>query len=98
MKKLNSKQILQELKATNDGDNWGWAMSVAFPLCEILYLRDEHDIPELMRFRPGMGGVNLEEDCHVTEILKDQETCDLEQIGRVLNRYMEILKQKGEDY
>lgn len=99
---MNSKNKQNELKSLyrqhSSGDAWGDAMSFAFPLCEILYSRDEHDVPELMKFRPSMGGVELNDECLITEDLKEYSTDELEAFGRMLNRLLDILKKKGMDY
>lgn len=96
---MRTLQNIKELyRQHSSGDAWGDAMSFAFPLCEILYLRDEHDIPELMRFRPGAGGIELNEECSITEDLKEFDTETLEEFGRILNRLLDILKKQGRDY
>jgi hypothetical protein len=92
------KELSQLYKLNSSGDSWGDAMSTAFALCDILYLREEHDIPELMGFKPGAGGVHLNEDCYLTQELKRYKTRDLELFGTKINRLINILKKQGRDY
>ncbi|NBW22342.1 MAG: hypothetical protein EBR82_81770 [Caulobacteraceae bacterium] len=92
------KQLSQLYKEHSNGDSWGNAMAMAFALCEVLYLRDENEIPELMRFKPGIGGVVIDEDNILAQTLQDFETSDLEIFGRKINRLLEILKKQGKDY
>lgn len=96
MRKLN--EIKNVYRQHSSGDAWGDAMSAGFALCEILYLRDEHDIPELMQFRPSPMGVMLNEECPLTAELNHFETKDLEAFGVILNRLIDILKACGKDY
>jgi len=92
------EQLKAEYRLHNSGDAWGDAMAFAFPLCEILYSRDEHDVPELMSFKPGAFGVQLDEEDTVTMMLNEFDTVTLEAFGRMLNRLLNILKAQGRDY
>lgn len=96
MKTLNDiKSLYRENKSC---DAWGDAISFAFILCDVLYSRDEHDIPELMHYYPSIMGVELDEDCYITQELLKYETDTLEEFGRILNRLIDILKKQGRDY
>lgn len=82
----------------SSGDAWDDAMNACFVLCEILYLRDEYDVPEMMSFRPGAGGVQLNDECIMTQELNEFDTVTLEVFGKKLNRLINILKAQGRDY
>ena len=92
------KQLSQIYKENSSGDSWGDAMAMGFALCEVLYLRDEFDVPDLMKFRPGILGVVIEDENTLAQSLQDFETSDLETFGRKINRLIDILKKQGKDY
>jgi len=94
----NLKELKRIFKSNSSGDAWGDSMAFAFPLCEVLYLRDAHDIPELMKYRPSPMGVRLDDECFITQEIKDIDTETLEDFGRLLNRVIDILKKQKRDY
>lgn len=98
MTSRKQNQLKEIYKIHSSGDAWGDAMATGFALCEILYIRGEHEIPELMQFRPGAGGVHLNEDCPLTQAFNWFETDELELFGKKINRLINILKKQGRDY
>jgi hypothetical protein len=95
---LTLDTLKAEYRLLGSNDPWGDAMAFAFPLCEVLYSRDEHDIPEIMGFRPGAGGIELDSEDYLVQVLQDYDTDILEDFGRLLNRLINILKAQGKDY
>ena len=98
MTTLTLKDLKQEFRLHSSGDAWGDAMAFAFPLCETLYERNAHDIPGLMQFSPGAGGVSDDPDDMIRQSLKEYDTATLEQFGLILNRLLDILRTQGRDH
>ena len=98
VKPLTLEALKHEYKLNGSGDAWGDAMTFAFALCETLYERDEHDIPELMRFSPGIFGVSDDLEDSIRQDLKRYDTETLESFGRILSRLIDILRASGRSY
>ena len=95
---LTLKDLKRDYRINSTSDALGDAVSYGFAICETLYERGEHDIPELMEFRPSPFGVSDDLEDTIRQELKLCDTDVLESFGRILNRLINILKYSGRDY
>lgn len=102
--------VIYEARLMHDADDeWGWALSWAFAVAEVLHFNG-HDVPAEMGYAPGLrsaeyddtGRVILEDypDEYVNELLHDGavSVSDLMRAGLILTRYCALLRANGRDY
>ena len=90
--------LKNELKLTNDGDNWGNVMQWLFAISDYLTFETDECVPDEWQFRPSPFGAD--EESYVFQSLKDLALPSKEvlEFGKVLFRVREILERKGESY
>jgi len=91
-------QLIREMRQDDDGDKWGWAMSWAFQICDMIYFRSELPVPHELQYRPPMTSDMPEDDEYKIEMLSRYQPEDWVKVVRALNRYLDKLKEAGLDY
>jgi hypothetical protein len=91
-------QLIREMRQDDDGDKWGWAMSWAFQLCDMIHFRSDLYVPDELQYRPPMTNEMPEDDDYKIEILSRYAPEDWVKVVRNLNRYLDKLKEAGLDY
>jgi hypothetical protein len=72
-------------------------MTISFAICSELWWRGE-DVPHEMGYSPGAAADPREEDGYEFQLMVETPTEDLQYAARVVDRYVDILKARGEDY
>lgn len=88
---------LRRLSVDRDGDEWGWAMSWMFALCDTMLFDRGMEIPFEWEFRPSPIG-KCTDDEWKDEILSDLSDNQLAYLGNLLHRYTTRLRKAGKDY
>lgn len=94
-----SNELLKEFKNLDlfSMDEWGGAMGALFSIASEMFMRGL-DIPPEWGYSPGMADDPREPDSIEFEACKEASDCDLEETGKLLNRYLDILRAQGKDY
>lgn len=88
---------LQRLMQDRDGDEWGWAMSWLFAICDAMTFDRDMEVPAEWDFRPSPLGKSTDDEWK-DEILVGLSDNQLAYVGNVLHRYTEHLRKAGKDY
>lgn len=96
---MSKNGIIKQMKQGFDNaDAWGSVMCMFFPVAIEMDIRGL-TIPHEWGYRAGCGGPTHDDDNDFyTSIIQDAENATLEQAGRILNRYCDILKAHKKDY
>ena len=94
-----TNELLKELKSLDlfSLDEWDGAMGALFSIASEMFMRDL-DIPSEWGYSPGMTDDPREPESIEFEACKEASDSDLEETGKMLNRYLDILKKQGKDY
>jgi len=90
-------RAMAELRQDNDGDDWGWAISWLFAICDELMFRRSLPVPAEWEFRPSPFGPD-DSDEWKTSILDTFSDSQVQYCGNLLYRYTERLRRAGKDY
>ena len=97
MKTLTWKNLKDEVMLDWDqGDRFGCAMHWFFGLVEVLYDRNDADIPAEWKFRPGLGGTDTQSFAYQACAWYDSKL--LLRLGHALDRIVRFCRYKGWDY
>lgn len=89
--------FLYSVRSCFDGDSWGACMLAFFGLADYMHHKG-YSIPREWQFRPAMGGPDTDnyQFCECKRLRLSALQC--RRLGRILYRWMEILKARGKDY
>lgn len=88
---------LQQLVQDFDGDEWGWAMSWWFAICDEMTFNRDLATPCEWQFHPSPMGKRNDDEWK-DEILAQMSNGQLAYLGKLLHRYTTRLRKLGKDY
>ena len=88
--------FLYSTRSCYAGDSWGACMAAFFGLADYMHHK-RYPIPREWQFSPGLSvDRDNEQFCECKRLRLSALQC--QRLGRILYRWMEILKARGQDY